>query len=52
MPLDIEQLQTQVIELVTDDSDDVTLEDLTQEVLNGSGVFDTLMRMHKSIQQP
>jgi hypothetical protein len=44
MPLDIEQLQTQVIELVTDDSDDVTLEDLTQEVLNGSGVFDTLMR--------
>lgn len=44
MPLNIEQLQTQVIELVTDDSDDVTLEDLTQEVLNGSGVFDTLMR--------
>lgn len=44
MAIDIEQLQDLVIELVIDESDDVTLEDLTQEVLNGSGVFDTLMR--------
>jgi hypothetical protein len=44
MAIDLEEIERQILDLVTDDSEDVTLEDLTQEVLEGSGVFDTLMR--------
>jgi hypothetical protein len=44
MALDLVEIQNQIIALIQDESEDVTLEDLTQEVLEGGGVFDTLMR--------
>jgi hypothetical protein len=44
MAIDLEEIETQILALIQDDSEDVTLEDLTQEVLSGAGVFDTLMR--------
>jgi len=42
--LDLTTIQTLVLTLVNDDSEDVTLDKLTQVTLEGSGVFDTLMR--------
>lgn len=44
MAVDLEEIERQIFALIADDQEDVTLDDLTQEVLEGAGVFDTLMR--------
>jgi len=44
MPLNLEEIQNQILEIVNDDSEEVRLEDLTQETIDGAGVFDVLMR--------